>query len=159
MVGRVSPQSVVCGPMPMRREGRYWLFFVIVAVGLVLSWGQIGRKTHRVLGADPIQLLATEQPCSPATAPCAALGGDRALVLGPGSAGLRLRTAGFDADSLAVRELQFISPSGDRLATRELPVLPDDWVLDAIPKDTVVLRIRLQASGEAATVAEFPLRQ
>jgi hypothetical protein len=55
--------------------------FVIVAAGLVLSWGQIGHKAGRV-ALDG--LLDTETPCRPYSAPCAAYGSDIALVLGPG---------------------------------------------------------------------------
>lgn len=71
---------------------RLWIFFVIVALGLVLSWSLIGHKTGRMeVGA----ILATETPCRPYQAPCAAFGSEMALVLGPGpGTDLLLKAAG-----------------------------------------------------------------
>lgn len=75
----------------MGNWNRLWIFFVIVAVGLVLSWGQIGQKAGQ-LSID--RLLDTETPCRPQVVPCAAYGADVALVLGPGSeTDLLLKTA------------------------------------------------------------------
>ena len=84
----------------MTRLGRYWLFFVIVAVGLALSWGQVGRKAQRALDSSPVVYLHTETPCRPQLAPCAAVAGDRALVLGPAQNGLLVKQAGLRDDEL-----------------------------------------------------------
>ena len=64
----------------MSRQGRYWIFFVIVAVGLALSWGQVGRKTRQALEIEPVLLLVTETPCTPMATPCAAVGRDRVAL-------------------------------------------------------------------------------
>ena len=66
---------------------RIWIFFVIVAVGLVLSWGQVGKKTQQKLASDTSELLGTEHDCRPLTAPCAATGVAIGVVLGPGGSG------------------------------------------------------------------------
>ena len=66
---------------------RIWIFFVIIAVGLVLSWGQIGKKTQQELSDDASNLLRTEQSCQPLTTPCAATGSLVGIVLGPGVPG------------------------------------------------------------------------
>ena len=76
--------------------GRYWIFFVIVAVGLVLSWGQVGRKTEHELRERPVDFLSVESGCDPMHAPCAAYAGERAMVLGPEQGGLLLKLAGID---------------------------------------------------------------
>lgn len=65
---------------------RIWIFFVIVAVGLVLSWGQVGKKTQLKLASDTSELLETDRECRPLTAPCAATGVSMGVVLGPGGA-------------------------------------------------------------------------
>jgi hypothetical protein len=132
----------------------YWLIFVIVAVGLVLSWGQVGRKAERVMAETPVQVLRVEDNCRPRQEPCAALGRDRALVLGPGSGGLILRAAGVSAP---VREIEVLARSADGDETALVPLaLGDAWVLDRLPPGPVMLRVVLHLE-DGVTVAEFPL--
>jgi hypothetical protein len=132
----------------------YWLIFVIVAVGLVLSWGMIGRKAERVMSETPVQMLRVEDGCRPVRAPCAALGLDRALVLGPGSGGLILRVTGVTPPARAI-EVLVQSARGDETALVPLAV-GDAWVLDRLPPDVVMLRVSLHLE-DGVTVAEFPL--
>jgi hypothetical protein len=132
----------------------YWLIFVIVAVGLVLSWGQVGRKAARVMAETPVQMLQVEDGCRPAQAPCAALGLDRALVLGPGSGGLILRVTGVTAPVRAI-EVLALSARGDETALVPLAV-GDAWVLDRLPPEPAMLRVSLELE-DGVTVAEFPL--
>lgn len=132
----------------------YWLVFVVVAVGLALSWGQVGRKTERAMAETPVQVLRAEDGCRPMQAPCAALGHDRALVLGPGSGGLILRATGMD---LPARDIEALARSADGRETALVPlVMGDAWVLDRLPPDPVTLRVSLYL-GDGVTVAEFPL--
>jgi hypothetical protein len=132
----------------------YWLIFVIVAVGLVLSWGQIGRKAERVMAETPVQMLYVEEDCRPRLAPCAALGRDRALVLGPGTGGLILRATGV---TLPAGEIEVLARSvrGDETALVPLDT-GDAWALDRLPPDVVMLRVSLHLE-DGVTVAEFPL--
>ena len=140
----------------MSRVGRYWLFFVIVAVGLALSWGQIGRKTQRVLRDDPVIYLQTEKDCHPNAAPCAALGRDRAVVLGPAKTGLLARTAGLE-DSVIIRvEVIMLGADGVTLGRQTLAADAPAWRVGGLPPGTRLLRYRITGSHET-TVAEFPL--
>ena len=93
--------------------GRYWIFFVIVAVGLVLSWGQVGRKTEHELRERPVDFLSVESGCDPMHAPCAAYAGERAMVLGPEQGGLLLKLAGIDPASVASVEAVLLDPGGE----------------------------------------------
>ncbi|MCG6965161.1 MAG: hypothetical protein LJE59_01470 [Chromatiaceae bacterium] len=140
----------------MSRLGRYWLFFVIVAVGLALSWGQVGRKTDRVLRDEPVVYLVNEPDCRPLLAPCAALAGDRALVLGPAARGLAVRQTGFTADDIVSAEAIFLSLSGQEIARRPLHMDAAVWESGDIPKSAAMLRIRIRGARETS-VADFPL--
>lgn len=141
----------------MSRQASIWLFFVIVAVGLALSWGQVGRKTQRVFQSEPVVLLDTESPCLPLAAPCAATAGDRALVIGPDHGGLALQQAGMDPDTIVQVEVSALSEDGAVLSTGIATVTGKAWSLPAWPPDTAMLRVRLVGSGEA-TIADFPVR-
>lgn len=144
------------GRAGVTRLGRYWLFFVIVAVGLALSWGQVGQKTHRVLQNAPVVYLQTERDCRPGVAPCTAIGGDRALVLGPAGRGLLARHTGFDASTLVAAEAISLDAEGRELARVNLLPAAREWPLADIPPNTHTLRYRIDANRET-TVAEFPL--
>lgn len=141
----------------MSRLGRYWLFFVIVAVGLALSWGQVGRKTVRELAENPVTYLATETGCDVRRSPCAAVSGDRALVLGPAADGLRLKQAGFDTAAISLVEAGPVGPRGGEINGRPLLRDGDGWQL-GLPADSVgVLRVRV-VTGDGVSVADFELR-
>ncbi|MDJ0740320.1 MAG: hypothetical protein QNJ91_11415 [Gammaproteobacteria bacterium] len=140
----------------MTRTGRYWLFFVIVAVGLALSWGQIGRKTERVLATQPVSYLQHEPGCDPWQAPCAAFGSDRAIVVGPGGDGLQVKTTGFTAGSVVAASGELLD-ADDRVVA-EITFAPANpvWRLRVGDGEARRLRVRVRAVDQA-TVAEFPL--
>ncbi len=140
----------------MSRLGRYWIFFVIVAVGLALSWGQVGRKTQRTLSETPVVYLVTEPDCRARQSPCAAVAADRALVLGPDGNGLRIRQTGLAVASLVRAEVVFLAADGSESGARVLPPLADGWRVDEIPVHVRELRVRVAADAET-TVADFQL--
>lgn len=140
----------------MTRLGSFWLFFAIVAVGLVLSWGQVGHRTDRVLQAESVVYLVNEKGCRPAEEPCAAVARDRALVLGPAVQGLALKQTGFAPGDLVEAEAVFLGAADNELARRTLPPDRQPWLLADIPARAQSLRVRL-AGGRGLTVAEFPL--
>lgn len=140
----------------MRGQARYWVFFVIVAIGLVLSWGQVGRKTRQVIEQEDVVYLVAESPCGPRISPCAAVAGDRALVLGPDTAGLRLEQAGFRPESLSRIEIEYLDLTGQATASSTIEPLAPVWRLSAIPTSVSIVRVSLVGNRERS-VAEFPL--
>lgn len=138
--------------------GRYWLFFVIVAVGLALSWGLVGRKTETTLLERPVVYLDVEAGCQPRLRPCAAWGRDRALILGPAGEGLQARQTGLDdRDFAAVEALLLDADDKEVKRIRHAPS-DTDWRLDDIPADARTVRYRV-VGNRVTTVADFPLPQ
>jgi hypothetical protein len=140
----------------MSRLGRYWIFFVIVAVGLTLSWGQIGRKTQRVFEEEPAVVLLTEPGCRVWVAPCAAIAADRAVVVGPAPPGLRVRQTGLTPAGIVRVEAIFLASDGSETERRVLAGVADSWPVSGMPAGATMLRTRIVGRHEA-TVAEFPL--
>lgn len=137
----------------MSRLGRYWLFFVIVAVGLALSWGQVGRKAQRVLEAEPVSYLTVEPGCYAGQKPCAAIAGDHALVLGPALVGLRLKQTGFPRGEIVTVEASVLGAAAHAVrVVREA----DSWQILAPAESTGPVRIRVVGNGRV-TVADFPV--
>lgn len=141
----------------MSSLARYWIFFVIVAVGLVLSWGQVGVKTRQTLESlPPMSLLSTESPCQPAQAPCAATSADRAVVLGPARNGLAVRQTGIDRGAIERAEAALLDDAGQVTERRLLLDRGDGWDVGRLPADVPRLQIQFHEQG-GVTVAEFPL--
>jgi hypothetical protein len=141
----------------MSRMGRYWLFFVIVAVGLALSWGQVGRKTQTVLEAQQVDYLSPEPNCFANQAPCAAVSEDHALVLGPAGQGFRLKQTGFEQQEIvSVEATAFSNGTEEESHMLAVGFLPNAWSIEMPVKAETVLRIRL-ATAERISVADFPL--
>jgi hypothetical protein len=140
----------------MGRQGRYWLFFAILAVGLSLGWGQVGRKTHRLFETEPMVYLRAEKDCRPRTTPCAALAADRAVILGPATSGLLMRQIGMATSGILGGEAVSLATDGAELARAKLSPGVDEWLLADVPAQTAVLRLVVW-DGHETTVAEFPL--
>jgi hypothetical protein len=140
----------------MTRLGKYWIFFVIVAVGLTLSWTQIGRKTQRLFENEPIIFLTTELSCHVTEAPCAALAADRAVVVGPAPTGLLVRQTGLSPEKIARMEAVFFSADGDETGRQLLARSAAAWPVAAVPTGSTLLRLRIVGDRQA-TVAEYPL--
>jgi hypothetical protein len=138
------------------RLGRYWLFFVIVAVGLALSWGQVGRKAHRVLSENPTVLLQTERPCQPSAAPCAAMGASHAIVMGPAAPGWRIVSDGFDTATVIDVLASMLDANGAVARQLTLDAGASEWRVAPMPPDIERLRIQI-STNNVAVVAEFPL--
>ena len=134
--------------------GRYWIFFVIVAVGLVLSWGQIGRKAESRLESTPVVLLATEAGCHLARAPCAAYGEGLAMVArwDARAATIEVRLVGLDPQEVSAARVQVPGRDGELpLAWR---VAGSGWA-GRLPAAGSPLSVVLE-TGRRRLVAEFP---
>lgn len=141
----------------MSRIGRYWLFFVIVAVGLALSWGQIGRKTQHALEEAPVSYLAVEPNCRADLRPCAAIAGDHAIVLGPVDRGLMLKQTGFEQASVASIEAAVAVEDADDERRLAVQRVDDGWFIPLKNNAGARLQVRLTANGRVS-VADFPLQ-
>jgi hypothetical protein len=144
----------------MSRLSGYWLVFVVVAVGLILSWGQVGYKARDALDNDPVRYLSVEPDCRPMQVPCAAVTGDHALILGPARNGLRLVQTGLEPGKIRSVEASGQQGRSDAAedSAKPVPVYPaaEGWSLVLPVPLPDVLRIRLITDG-AASVADFPL--
>jgi hypothetical protein len=141
----------------MTRTGRYWLFFVIVAVGLALSWGQVGRKTQRALEATPVTYLDVEANCLANLRPCAAVAGDHALVLGPVDQGLLLKQTGFDPETIASVEVMLAASEIEQDVRLPVQQIGAAWLIRSVGSGAAGVQVRLATSGRVS-VAEYPLR-
>jgi len=140
----------------LNRTNAIWIFFVIVAVGLVLSWAQLGHKAEFGDAADPFSLLVAEPGCDLNRAPCAAYGTKLALVARVTRDGqLMLRLVGQPAETAPTAELQV--PGSAPLAV-PLRSLEPGWGGSVPPHAdaAATLRVRLRV-GPDAYLAEFAL--
>lgn len=138
------------------RTGRYWIFFVIVATGLALSWTQVGRKAQHALSERAVVYLLIEDDCRPWQAPCAALADDRALVLGPAVSGLLLKATGIEHTAVIAVHAQLLAADGVELSTQQLVERAGGWQIPLPPHGAERLRITLE-TGVETSAAEFPL--
>lgn len=142
----------------MLQGNRYLIFFVIVAVGLALSWGQIGRKTRDVLRDRNVEFLVLDGNCRPTVRPCAAYAAARALVLGPDAGGsFLLKAVGINqgAAELSVKLLRNGVDVGAGQWRRR-----DDatWRISPATEPGIqFMRVGLLAEG-TAYVADFPVQ-
>ncbi len=155
----------------MRRIDWIWIFFVIIAVGLVLSWGRTGQRLHEAqevgLTLDVDRVLEAESPCQPLLAPCAALGREVAVVLGPVADQpdlLALRLVSGETLPAEVDWQIDWQGEGDgfspQLSLSLRRVQADQWLI-ALPADTAssqpALWVRFELEGIRYSV-RFPLR-
>lgn len=140
----------------MQNFNRYLVFYVILAVGLVIAWSQVGQRAELRQEAD-LGLMQTEQDCRPRKAPCAAYAGHFAILLGPLPRGEALLVV---AEQLpAGAELQ-VTQLDRQARTLETPLLrpqgQDRWILEAAT-EAVQLRLTVSVQGRR-WVADFPLQ-
>jgi len=131
---------------------------MIVAVGLVISWGQVGRKSQQSVDGDII-LLQVEDDCRPRSLPCAAYAARQAFVLGPDRHGLRLVGQGIgNTDKQPIAE-QFAMDGSvlGAVLIRQQDAL--SWFIELADPQAVGshLSLRLPQQGYWL-VAEFPIR-
>lgn len=150
----------------MQRWNRYLIFYVIVAVGLVLSWGQIGRK-YAQLGPDGgVRLLRVEDDCTLERGSCAAYRENLGMVADlrravEGSLLLRLRFVNPQAlPLLGVKAGIHSSGSREPISLTELFPNGDDSWQGRLPPfgqaGAYLLRVESILGGERSST-DFPL--
>lgn len=137
----------------MGKANRYLLFYAILAVGLAFSWTQVGKRMQ-VKPELAISLLETEQDCRPRVHPCAAIGSELALVLGPSRGGFKL--VGQNLPEGVQAGVEQIDAAGQLLqAPTLLRSAEDRWLIRDVAGQGR-LRINLTLELQQWT-AEFPL--
>ena len=132
---------------------RLWIFFVIVAVGLALSWGKVGQKTEQTISQDPFELLRAEPGCLLPRDSCAAYGSELALVAKGGwlpdeRMALYFKLVGAEMAAISHFEAEV---RVDGRAPEQLAVLrrQDDW--QTVYAGSVPVNGRLRIRFETAT--------
>lgn len=151
-----------------RRWNKAWYFFMLVAAGLILSWGQVGQKFKQDVKKDTREylLLRTEKECDLLIAPCAAFAPDYAIVVkleqNAGWQTVFIRTAGEKLSAQSLVSLSF-EPESSLYETEMLPIRfkqPDTWFSDVkFPgndKTTWKLRVKIER-GNKVMVADYPV--
>ena len=151
-----------------RRWNKSWYFFLLVAAGLILSWGQVGnryKQTTKEVHREYL-LLRTETDCNIAQAPCAAFAPDYAIVVklekNTGWQTIHVRTAGESLSENSRLDLSF-EPQSSLYETEPLPIRfrqPDTWYSDVqLPlNDKTIWKLRVKIErGEKVMVADFPV--
>jgi len=139
----------------MQNFNRYLIFYIILAVGLVIAWSQVGHRAELRQEAG-LSLMQTEQDCRPRKAPCAAYAGHFALLVGPVPQGPALLVVAEKLPPGAALEVIQL----DRQAhTLEAPLLRPQgegrWILQ-VASEAVQLRLTVAAEGRR-WLAEYPL--
>jgi len=143
---------------------RVWIFFVIIAIGLALSWGKVGQNTREDMGSDDFLLLRTESNCLLPHDICAAYLSDVALVakaamLADARIALYFKLVGVEPNGVDEFTVQLIHEPQPPVP---LAVLrrPDDW--QAIYTGKQLARAQVRVSFKQAGikyVAEYILEQ
>ena len=151
-----------------KRWNKVWYFFMLVAAGLILSWGQVGQRYKQSEKIDTREylLLRTEQGCKLGMAPCAAYAPDYAIVVNlqdnKGWYTVEVKTAGEKLALDSVVKVTF-EPESSLYDAETLPVRfkePDSWVsFIQLPDQTkTIWKLRVSVErGEKVMVAEYRL--
>lgn len=142
---------------------------MLVAAGLILSWGQVGNRMQQKsveLDQREYLLLRTEADCDLEQAPCAAFAPDFAIVVKltrqRGWHTLQVRTAGESLNEQSQVRMSF-EPRSSLYETEELPIrfqAPETWYSDVQLPDMsqTVWQFRVQVERQAKVmVADYPL--
>lgn len=141
---------------------------MLVAAGLILSWGQVGNRYKQTVKQDTREylLLRTEKDCNLEQGPCAAYAPDYAIVVkleqNSGWQTVRVRTAGEVLSQSSQLSLSF-EPQSSLYEPETLPVRfmqPDTWYSDVqfpdAGKTIWTLRVKIER-GEKVMVADYPI--
>jgi len=140
----------------MNRFNRYLVFYVILGVGLVLAWSQVGRRAQ-LAQATEVMVMTTEEDCRAHAAPCAAYAKNFALVAGPRTDGSGLLLVGEKLPSGMQVEVAQLDA---QVRLMPVPLLrsagKQRWFVEMAP-DAARLRVNLTLA-ESQWIAEYPLQ-
>lgn len=146
---------------------RVWIFFVIVAIGLVLSWNQVGRKTLTGIDNQGLEVLVTEKNCDIRREPCAAYGRSIAVVCQfvteSGAVLVRARLVAGKKMPLRPDSVKFSFYDDDGALIQELisEMSADaQWVsrLSELPSQATRYRVNI-SMGDQGFVAEYAINR
>lgn len=141
---------------------------MLMAAGLILSWGQVGQRYKQNQPVDDREylLLRTEKDCDLSQAPCAAFAPDYAIVvkleMNKGWERLLVRSAGQPLTHESIVKLSF-EPESSLYQTENLPIRyieSDTWISDMqLPRNNkTVWKLRVMVErGEQVMVADYPV--
>lgn len=142
---------------------RLWIFFVIIAIGLALSWGRVGQNTREDMGSDDFLLLRSEPNCALLQGACAAYLSDMALVakavtLADARLGLYFKLVGVDVggvDEFTVQLIHAPAPPQTLAVLRRV----DDWqaIYSGKPLTQGQVRVSFKYGG-SKYVADYSLK-
>ena len=150
---KASQVFVAFGKMFSRNN--YWVFFAIPAVGLVLSWGLVGKEALLTKGKQ-LNVMSTEDACHPILSPCAAYASDFALVFG-GVSGKHFRLLAQQLPDDVEVTLMHLDDQSKKLPIPNMRLVEKNrWL---ITPTALVGRLRINMeSKDQQWVAEFPLK-
>lgn len=141
---------------------------MLVAAGLILSWGQVGQRYQQQKPLDTREylLLRTEKECNLAQAPCAAYAPDYAIVVKlekrTGWYTASVRTAGDSLTEASQVNMTF-EPESSLYEPEILPMRfkqPDIWYSDLqlpdLSQTVWKLRIKIERNNKVM-VADYPV--
>ena len=141
---------------------------MLMAAGLILSWGQVGQryKNNQPVDDREYLLLRTEKDCDLLKAPCAAFAPDYAIVvkleINKGWERILVRSAGQPLSHESIVKLSF-EPESSMYQVENLPIRfsePDTWSSDMqLPRNYKTvwkLRVKIER-GEKVMVADYPV--
>lgn len=151
-----------------KRWNKVWYFFMLVAAGLILSWGQVGQRYKQKENFDTREylLLRTEQDCNLAVAPCAAYAPDYAIVVNLQDNKdwytVEVKTA---AEKLGLHSMvkMTFEPESSLYEPEILPVRfrePDSWIsfIQLPDQEKTVWKLRVSVERDTKVmVADYPL--
>lgn len=141
---------------------------MLIAAGLILSWGQVGQryKNNQPVDDREYLLLRTEKDCDLLKAPCAAFAPDYAIVvkleINKGWERILVRSAGQPLSHESIIKLSF-EPESSLYHVENLPIRfnePDTWSSDMqLPRNHKTLwKLRVMIElDEKVMVADYPV--
>ncbi len=161
----------------MKHANRLWMFFILIAAGLVYSYAMVGKHYRQAVDESSAAasssrdalILNVEEDCHPFQAPCAAYAASAALVLrlrrvsgadGAPELAVEVAQVGLPAKTLASAKLLLgprVARGGTPLSRYRAVASKGAWKA-VFPLDAKATRLEVRLDdGKRVWVAEYPL--